>query len=94
MDNKRRFYRQLEYYINDFNKKSVESWYGNGSVIKIHNVGFGVKDKNITIEIVIILGDVITESQMDESMAVALVSDGLVYFYPELEVNVIYRWDV
>ena len=35
MDNKRRIYRLLERYINEFKKDAVESFYGKGSTIKI-----------------------------------------------------------
>jgi hypothetical protein len=92
MDNKRRVYRLLEGFINESNKESVETWYGKGSVIKIHNMTFTQK-KSVVIEIVIVLGDVISEAVMDERMASALISEGLVYFFPELSIHLIHRWD-
>lgn len=92
MDNKRRFYRLLEFYINEQNKESVETWYGKGSVIKIHNITFTQK-KSAVIEIVIVLGDIISETLMNEKMATVLVSDGLGYFFPELSIHLIHRWD-
>jgi hypothetical protein len=49
--------------------------------------------KSVVIEIVIVLGDVISEAVMDERMATVLVSDGLGYFFPELSVHLIHRWD-
>lgn len=93
MDNKRRFYRLLEFYLNDYNKESVESYYGKGSRIKIRNVGFTQKTKSVVLEVTIVLGEIISETVMVESMAEALISEALVYFFPELSVNIIYSWD-
>jgi len=92
MDNKRRVYRLLERYINECNKESVEGWYGKGSVVKIHNMTFTQK-KSVVIEIVIVLGDVISESVMDEKMASVLISEGLVYFFPGMSIHLIHSWD-
>jgi hypothetical protein len=94
MDNKRRFYRLLEKYINGIKKDAVESFYGKGSTIKIHNVTFTQQSRSAVIEAVIVLGDVITESQMDEKMATALISDAMTYLFPELSNHLIIRWDV
>jgi hypothetical protein len=92
MDNKRRVYRLLEVFINECNKETVETWYGKGSVIKIHNMTFTQK-KSVVIEIVIVLGDVISEAVMDERMASLLISEGLVYFFPGLSIHLIHSWD-
>jgi hypothetical protein len=94
MDNKRRIYRLLEHYINEFRKDAVEGFYGKGSTVKIHNITFTQKTKSAVVEVVIVLGDVITESQMDEHMATTLVSNAMIYFYPEVSIHLIYRWDV
>jgi hypothetical protein len=94
MDNKRRFYRLIEKYINDDKKDVVESFYGKGSTIKIHNVSFAQQSRSAVIEFVIVLGDVITESQMDEKMGITLISNAMTYFYPELSTHFICRWDV
>ena len=64
MDNKRRFYRLLEFYLNDYNKESVESYYGKGSRVKIRNVTFTQKTKSIVLEVVIVLGEIISETVM------------------------------
>jgi len=72
----------------------VEGFYGKGSTIKIHNVTFTQKSKSAVIEAVIVLGDVITESQMNEKMATALISDAMTYFFPDLSNHFIIRWDV
>lgn len=94
MDNKRRVYRLLERYINEFKKDAVESFYGKGSTIKIHNITFTQRTKSAVVEVVIVLGDVITESVMDEKMATALVSNAMRYFDSDLSIHLVYRWDV
>jgi hypothetical protein len=93
MDNKRRFYLLLERYVNEMNKESVEAWYGEGSIIKVNNVTFTQKTRSIVIEITIVLGKIISETVMNEKMAIALISEGMGYFFPELSLHVIHSWD-
>lgn len=93
MDNKRRFYRLLELYVNDINKKPLEDWYGKGSVVKVNYVTFTQQGKSIVLEVTIVLGDIISESVMDESMAITLISEGIGYFFPELSLHVVHKWD-
>ena len=94
-DKKRRFFRLVESYINDYQKDAVELIYGKGSKIKIHNWGNNNKGDVLYFEIVIILGDTINESVMDKSMAEELLKDAIVYFYPEVQrVICMTRFDV
>ena len=94
-DKKRRFFRLLESYINDYQKDAVELLYGKGSEIKIHNWGNNNKGDVLYFEIVIILGDTINESVMDKSMAEELLKNAMVYFYPEVQrVICMTRFDV
>ena len=37
-DKKRKLYRLIEHYINDFRGEAVEEMYGKGTKIKIHNM--------------------------------------------------------
>jgi hypothetical protein len=94
MDKKRRLYRLIESYINDFQKDAVQEMYGKGSYIKIHNLNFSVTKSVVLLEAVIILGDLITEQQMDRNLADILIQDALVYFFPETSVKTYVRFDV
>lgn len=94
-DKKQRFFRLLESYINDYRKDAVELMYGEGSKIKVHHWTYNGKGDTFVFELVIVLGGVINESVMDKSMAVALLNDALVYFYPEIEkIKCMVRFDV
>jgi hypothetical protein len=57
-------------------------------------VTFGIKENNVLIELVVVLGDVINEEVMDTSLAEVLISEALVYFWPEKKINTLVRWDV
>jgi hypothetical protein len=94
MDKKRRLYRLIESYINDFQKDAVQEMYGKGSYIKIHTLNFSVTKSVVLLEAVIILGDLITEQQMDRNLADILIQDALVYFFPETSVKTYVRFDV
>ena len=94
MDNKRRLYRLIEKYINDFKGDAVESIYGKGSSIKVHTITFGVTKNTILLEAVVILGNTINEDVMDNSLAEVLIQDSMIYFFPEYQIKTYVRFDV
>lgn len=94
MDNKRRLYRLIEKYINDFKGDAVESIYGKGSSIKVHTISFGVTSNTMVLEAVVILGDTINEETIDNSLAKVLIQDSMIYFFPEHQIKTYIRFDV
>ena len=94
MDKKRRLYRLIESYINDFQGDAVQEMYGKGSRIKIHNLNFSVTKSVVLLEAIIVLGDLITEEHIDKKLAEILIQDALVYFFPETSVKTYVRFDV
>jgi hypothetical protein len=94
LDKKRRLYRLLETYINNFRGDAVQEMYGKGTKVKIHNINFGTTSKSIFIESIIILGDTINESIMDKSLVDIIIQDAMVYFYPEFSLRSYVRFDV
>ena len=94
MDKKRRLFRLIESYINDFQGNAVQEMYGKGSRIKIHNLNFSVTKSVVLLEAVIVLGDLITEEHIDKKLAEILIQDALVYFFPETSVKTYVRFDV
>lgn len=93
IDNKRRLFRLIEFYINDINKKYVEEMYGPRTIIKIHSLSESYRTNSMLFEVVIILGEVINESVMDKTMAETLVRNALVYFFPEQIIKTYVRWE-
>ena len=94
LDKKRRLFRLIESYINDFQKDAVEEMYGVGTKIKIHNMVESSSQKSILFEAIIILGDTITEQVMDRKLADILIQDAMVYFFPNQSIKTYVRWDV
>jgi transcriptional regulator CtsR len=94
MDNKRRLYRLIEKYVNEYKGDAVESIYGKGSSIKIHTITFGVTNNVILLEVVVILGETISEEIMDNSLAEVLIQDSMIYFFPEHQIKTYIRFDV
>jgi hypothetical protein len=94
LDKKRRLFRLIENYINDYQGDAVQSVYGDGARIKIHTINYSISNVVVLIEAVIILGDLITEEHMDRSLADILIVDALTYFYPECSVKTYVRFDV
>ena len=93
LDKKRRLYRLIENYINDFQGEAVQTMYGKGAYIKIHNLNFSATKNSILMEAVIVLGELITEEHMARSLADVLVSDAMVYFFPECHIKTYVRFD-
>jgi hypothetical protein len=94
LDKKRRLFRLIENYINDYQGGAVQEMYGKGSYIKIHNLNFSVTQQSVLMEAVIVLGDLITEEHMDRKLADVLIQDAIIYFFPECSVKTYVRFDV
>jgi hypothetical protein len=94
LDKKRRIYRLIESYINDYQGEAVQTLYGKGACIKIHNINFSITTQSILMEAVIVLGDLINEEVMGRSLADVVISDAIKYFYPEFSVKTYVRFDV
>jgi hypothetical protein len=94
MDRKKRIFRLIEVYLNDFRGPAIEEMYGKGTKIKIHSISDSIRDKSLLIEAVIVLGDTINEEVMDRELTDVVIQDALAYFYPEYSIKVMVRWDV
>lgn len=94
LDKKRRFFRLIERYVNDFRGDAVREFYGDNAKIKIHSMNIGMKDKSIMLEVVVMLGDTINEDVLDDTMARILVQDSMVYFFPESTLKTYIRFDI
>ena len=94
MDNKRRLYRLIEGYLNEYKKDVVESFYGKGSSIKINRVDFCVNKNYVSIDAKILLGKTISEEIIDVSLVRVLIEDSMVYFFPDSQINTCISFDV
>ena len=94
LDRKRRLFRLIENYMNDFQGNAVQEMYGNGAKIKVHSMNESYSEKSILFEIVIVLGNTINESVMDKTLANILIQDALVYFFPDQKIKTYVRFDV
>jgi len=94
IDKKQRLFRLIENYINDFQGESVQKIYGEGSKIKVHTMTQSFSSNLILFEVVVMLGETINESLMDDSLANVLIQDSLVYFFPEHQIKTYVRFDV
>jgi hypothetical protein len=94
LDKKRRLFRLIESYMNDFRGDAVQEMYGDGARIKVHSMTDSYSTKSVLFEIVIILGTTINESMMDKTLATILIQDALVYFFPDQNVKTYIRFDV
>ncbi len=50
--------------------------------------------KSLLFEVVIVLGNTISEEVMDRKLADILVQDALTYFFPDQSIKTYVRWDV
>jgi hypothetical protein len=94
LDKKRRIFRLIETYINEYQNNAVQTMYGEGACIKIHNINFSVTQKSVLMEAVIILGELINEEVMDRNLADVLINEAMIYFYPECSIKTYVRFDV
>ena len=94
IDKKRRLFRLIECYMNDFQGNAVQEMYGDGAKIKVHSMNHSYSTKSVLFEIVIVLGTTINESMMDKTLANILIQDALVYFFPDQKIKTYVRFDV
>ena len=94
MDNKRRLYRLIEGYLNDYKKDVVEVFYGEGTYIKVNSITFGITKNYILVDTIVKLGNTITEDVVDESLAKILIEDSMVYFFPDSEIRTLINFDI
>jgi len=94
MDRKRKLFRLMETYMNDFRGDAVQEMYGKGSKIKIHSMSHGLSTDMILFELVIQLGETINESVMNRELASILIEDAAVYFFPDHKIKSFARFDV
>jgi hypothetical protein len=94
LDKKRRFFRLVERYVNGYRGKAVQEFYGPNSKIKVHSITNSVKENSIMLEVVVMLGEIINEETMDESMAHVLIQESMVFFFPECNIRTYVRFDV
>lgn len=94
IDKKRRLFRLIESYMNDFQGDAVQEMYGDGARIKVHSMNHSYSTKSVLFEIVIVLGTTINESMMDKTLANILIQDALVYFFPDQKIKTYVRFDV
>lgn len=93
LDKKRRIFRLIEFHINEFNSKLVETFYGKNAKLKIHSMSESLANKTLLFEVVITLGDIITENSLDEKPAHILVEEALFWFFPQHQIKTLIRWE-
>lgn len=94
MDNRRRLINLIEKYLNEIKRDTVIKFYGEGSSIKINTLTFGTTKNYILIDVIVKLGETITEDVIDESMAKILIEDSMVYFFPDSDVRTLINFDI
>jgi len=94
-NNKKRFSRLIEKYVNDYKKEEIEEFYGLGTTVKIHSINYSNHPvQTILIECIIVLGNVISEEILDRKMVDYLVKDACEIFFPEVSsIKTMIRWD-
>ena len=94
MDLKNRYIRIIEKYLNVIKKDDVELMYGKGTKIKVRNINPSISNNSITVEVVIILGEIINEEVLDSSLTPYLIQDILELIFPDVITKTIVSWDV
>jgi hypothetical protein len=94
VDLKNRYIRIIEKYLNVIKKDDVELMYGKGTKIKVRNINPSISNNSITVEVVIILGEIINEEVLDSSLTPYLIQDILELIFPDVITKTIVSWDV
>ena len=79
--------------MNVIKKNDVELMYGKGTKIEVRNINPSISSNSITVEVVIILGEVINEEVLDSSLTPYLIQDILELIFPDVMTKTIVSWD-
>lgn len=95
MNNKHRFSRIIEVFINESRRNIMDYMFGKESKIKIKKIDYSTTAKLIHIDIVVILGETI-DTHMFESDEIIkeLVKDALEYISPNEKIMIKVSYDV
>jgi hypothetical protein len=93
VDLKKRYIRIIEKYLNVIKKNDVELMYGKGTKIEVRNINPSISSNSITVEVVIILGEIINEDVLDSSLPPYLIQDILELIFPDVMTKTIVTWD-
>jgi hypothetical protein len=93
VDLKKRYIRIIEKYLNVIKKNDVELMYGKGTKIEVRNINPSISSNSITVEVMIILGEVINEEVLDSSLTPYLIQDILELIFPDVMTKTIISWD-
>lgn len=93
MDSKTAHKKIFERYINKIRKEQLETWYGKGTQIKIHNIDASYTKKIVLIETKIVLGELINEDVMDRSVVDYLIKNVSDVLYPDYFTKTLITWD-
>jgi hypothetical protein len=93
VDLKKRYIRIIEKYLNVIKKNDVELMYGKGTKIEVRNINPSISSNSITVEVMIILGEVINEEVLDSSLTPYLIQDILELIFPDVMTKTIVSWD-
>jgi hypothetical protein len=93
VDLKKRYIRIIEKYLNVIKKNDVELMYGKGTKIEVRNINPSISSNSITVEVMIILGEVINEEVLDSSLTPYLIQDILELIFPDVITKTIVSWD-
>lgn len=90
---KKKLFKLIEKYVNFLRSKEMELIYGKGSKLKVHSISESVKHKTILIECIVIFGDIIEESMLDESAVDLYVRESIKDVFPNAKIQTMVRWD-
>lgn len=93
MDSKSHHKKIIERYVNRNKHHLIETWYGGGSYVNIHNIDASYTKKIVIVDVKIILGDVINEEVMDRGLVEYLLENVLSVLYPDFFYKLIVSWD-
>lgn len=80
--------------LNVLEKKYIDEFYGKGTYLKIRNVTFSPTKKSCIVDCVVILGETLNESVLNDDMTrllVITIMEKLLYHYT---INVMVSYDV
>lgn len=94
MSQKRSIIKIMNRYLDENYKDVIESYYGTGTKIKVHNITPSHTSGMLLIDAKIHLGDTINEEVLENDMCDLLIRESIEPMFPDTHIKVMVSWDV
>lgn len=91
--NKKNIIKIMNRYLTESCQDTIDSYYGKNTKIRVKNLSFSLSNNLILVEVLIKLGEEISEDVLENEMCDLLIRETIEPIFPEQHIKVMIGWD-